>query len=580
MKTVIDEVLNGEPLYQIIDEVTGKVISGKAKIFLTTPVLQEGSPINKALFDSIKGDVYRVDKYTAPEYVEGIKSTYNNKKGEYIGLWGNSRYSKYGISVYANSEDGENYAYRAMNGVEGYWMGGVVPTIATPALFDIKLNKTIRIKKFSIEGANSSLYCKTFKLQGSDDGENYFDIQSITNNTYSKREYTTSSNVFYQYYRLSITASASDSAFPAILEFNITEWDELIYYNQIRLDGITLTNYEDNQRLLLDLVDVCDNQFLSNVLPPFRQTNQDGYLIQSSGDYINTSVIDAFDYDSENTYWRSLETQTDRYIMITMPINVIPSMFTIKMANITNGIIQGSNDGDNWDTLAENIETTDGETVEIKEIAVGTTNRYRMFKFSFNAKTQNTSSLIYTFDITRGLKGGFNYSRETYVNINGLGDRQVSNDSIAKEGNYELVYVAGTQSYTAYLMSFERATLENTFTNAEKEKLAGIEVGAEVNIIDGVKVNGQEFLPDSNRVINLTEIERTSNKVGELDGSNTNYPTCAAVEKGLENAGQYINMDDIPTKNSQNPVTSDGIYEEFENVYEIIGDVESLLSSI
>lgn len=573
MKTVIDEVLNGEPLYQIIDTVTGKVISGRARISLETQVLQEGSPIGKALFDSIKGDVYRVDKYTMPEYAEGIKSTYQNKNGVYIGLWGNSLYSKYGINVSASSEDGENYAYKAMNGVEGYWCGANVPTVATPVLFDISLGRKIRLNKFKITGGSSELYCKAFKLQGSNDGENYFDIQSITNNSYGEREYTNSDENFYSYYRLSITASGSDTALPAILEFNITDWDEYIYYNQVRLDGITLTKYEDNQRLLLDLVDNCDNEFLSNVLPPFKQTNQDGYLIQSSGDYINTTVVDAFDYDNENTYWRSLEPQAERYLMVTMPINVIPSMFTLKLANVMNGKVQGSNDGDNWDTLAEGIETSDGETVETKEIEVGTTNRYRMFRFIFNAKVENTSSLVYVFDITRGLKGGYNYNRETYININSLGDVIVSNDSIAKEGNYELVYVEATNSYTAYLMSFERATLENTFTNAEKEKLAGIEVGAEVNIIDGIKVNGAQKLPDSNRILNL-EVEETKNKVNKLNSSTTQYPSCKAVMDAIdEYGGTNIEFDDYPKKGSENAVKSGGLYE-------ILGDVEALLQGI
>lgn len=578
MKIVIDEVLNGEPKYKIVDNKTGETIYEDVSIVLDTEVLQEGTPINKALFDSIQGDIYRVDKYTAPKFNESTKSTYKNVAGEYIGLWGNSLYSKYGMNVYASSEEGENYAYKAMNGVEGYWCGANTPTVATPTLFDISLGKKIRINKFKITGANSELYCKTFKLQGSNDGENYFDIQSITNNTAGENEYTNSDENFYSYYRLSITAAGN--TLPAILEFNITDWDEYIYYNQIKLDGIKLTSYEDNQRLLLDLVDNCDNEFLSNMLPPFKQTNQDGYLIQSSGDYINTSVIDAFDYDNENTYWKSLETQNDRYIMITMPINVIPRMFTMKIVNILNGVIEGSNDGDNWDILAEGIETTDGVTAETKEIAVETTNRYRMFRFKFNAKVENTSSLIYMFDITRGMKGGYNYNRETYVNINGLGDRKVSNDSIAKEGNYELVYVANEMSYMAYFMSFERATLENTFTNAEKEKLAGIEVGAEVNIIDGVKVNGAEKLPDGNRVINLSGIEETKNRVNALNNSATNYPSCQAVSEALKKAGEYINMDDVPTEESFNPVTSDGLFKEFKNVYDIIGDVETLLSKI
>lgn len=599
MKIVIDEVLNGEPKFNIIDNTTGEIIYKDVKIELSTEILQDGTPINKALFDSIRGDVYRIDKYSKPEYAEGIKSVYQNKNGAYIGLWGNSKYSKYGINVYSNSEDGENYAYKAMNGVEGYWSGANVPTIATPTIFDISLGKKIRLNKFKIRGANSELYCKTFKLLGSNDGENYYDIQAITNNTPEENEYTNSDENFYSYYRLSITASGSATALPAILEFNITDWDEYIYYNQVKLDGITLTEYESNQRLLLDLVDECNNEFLSNILPPFKQTNQDGYMIQSSGDYINTSIIDAFDYDNDNTYWRSLETQEDRYIMVTMPINVIPSMFTIKLANVMNGSIEGSNDGDNWDILAEGIETTDGETVETKEIEIETTKRYRMFRFAFKAKVENTSSMVYVFDITRGFKGGYNYNRETYVNINGLGDVKVSNDSISKEGNYELVYIKDTNSYIAYLMSFERATLENTFTNAEKEKLAGIEVGAEVNVIDGIKINGAEKLPDSNKVINVEGVEETKNKVKTLNDSDESYPTCGAVKKALNLS--FGGLEE--TKNKTTELTNSDVeyptcgavsralenvapevdltdYATIEYVNNVLGNIETLLASI
>lgn len=79
--------------------------------------LDEGTRIDKALFDSIKGDLYRIDKYTMPEYSWGINRETSQQTGAYIGLWGNSHYEKYGITVYANGEEEENYAYNAMNGV-------------------------------------------------------------------------------------------------------------------------------------------------------------------------------------------------------------------------------------------------------------------------------------------------------------------------------------------------------------------------------------------------------------------------------------------------------------------------------
>lgn len=579
MKTVIDEVLNGEPRFQIVDKTTGKVITSNAEISLITELLQKGTPLDKALFDSIMGDLYRVDKYTKPSYEQGENETTDIKTGAYIGLWGASHYTKYGITVSASNEDTEMYAYRAMNGVEGYWSGNTVPTVATPTLFTVHLPERIAIKKFSISGSDT-LYCKSFKLQGSNDGDNYFDIMSVTGNTASTKEYSTDNIEFYSYYRLSITESGSSTAYPAILEFNITAWQEVMKYNKIVLNGIPLTSYLDKQRLLLDLDDTCDVSFNENILPPLKTTSDKGYLIQSSGDYINTSVIDAFDHDIENSYWRSLETQEERYIMIAMPINVVPNRFTIKMANIADGKIQGSTNGDDWDDLVTRINTIDGTTVETLDFDVDAEQKYRYFRFAFNAETDGTSSYIYSFEIPYGYISGFDYSRRTFININSLGDREVDVKSIGQEGNYEFVYDSSTMRYRAYLNSFSRANIENTFTAAEKTKLAGIEVGAEVNIIDGFKLNGKEILPDKNRVVSFENVEMSSNKVDELDGSSTNYPTCAAVEDGIRNAGKYIIKDKRPIEDSENLITSGAVYDLQTDIYETIGNVEALLSQI
>lgn len=530
--------------------------------------MEVGTPIDEALFKSIQGDIYRIDKYTRPTYVSGEKTDTTVQSGEYIGLWGNSHYAKFGITVSASNEDGENYAYRAMNGVEGYWSGNSVPTIATPVLFTVQLNEPIVLKAFKIIGGSENLYCKTFTLQGSVDGDNYYDIMSVSNNTSAEKEYNTNNETYYKYYRLSITESSSSEAYPAILEFNITKWIEMLKYNQITLNGIPLTEYANNQRLLLDIKDTCDELFTNNIFPPMMTTSENGYLIQSSGDYINTSIIDAFDYDDTYTYWRSLETQTERYIMITMPINVVPSRFKIKMANVSNGKIQGSTDGDNWDDLLLNISATDLATLEND---VETTKKYRYFRFIFNANVENTSSLIYSFEVTRGYISGFNYSLKTYININSLGDREVDINSIVEEGNYEFVYSANNMKYQAYLNSFSRASVANTFTAAEKAKLAGIEVGAEVNIVDGIKVNGQEVLPDSNRVINLSAIpleeKGTKNGVATLD-NNGKIPNSQLPE---------IKVNIVTELNAS---STDDEVPSAKCVYDLVGDVETLLSQI
>lgn len=52
MIEVKDEILNGEPKYRLKDE-NGNVIYDNFSIEQITPVIQEGTPLNKVLFDSI-----------------------------------------------------------------------------------------------------------------------------------------------------------------------------------------------------------------------------------------------------------------------------------------------------------------------------------------------------------------------------------------------------------------------------------------------------------------------------------------------------------------------------------------------
>lgn len=58
---VLDEVLSSEPLYEIKDE-TGKVVATNCTIEMITSVLQNGTPINKKLFDDINNNFQEIKK--------------------------------------------------------------------------------------------------------------------------------------------------------------------------------------------------------------------------------------------------------------------------------------------------------------------------------------------------------------------------------------------------------------------------------------------------------------------------------------------------------------------------------------
>lgn len=56
MLDVKDEILESEELFQLEDK-NGNVILDNVRIKMKTPILQEGTPLNKVLFDSIKNDI-------------------------------------------------------------------------------------------------------------------------------------------------------------------------------------------------------------------------------------------------------------------------------------------------------------------------------------------------------------------------------------------------------------------------------------------------------------------------------------------------------------------------------------------
>ena len=65
IQKIYDEVLNGNPKY-ILRDSNGNVLEDDVDIALKTPVVQQGTPINKALIENIQGDLYTQDSFNTP----------------------------------------------------------------------------------------------------------------------------------------------------------------------------------------------------------------------------------------------------------------------------------------------------------------------------------------------------------------------------------------------------------------------------------------------------------------------------------------------------------------------------------
>ena len=93
------------------------------------------------------------------------------------------------------------------------------------------------------------------------------------------------------------------------------------------------------------------------------------------------------------------------------------------------------------------------------------------------------------------------------------------------------------------------------FTSAEKTKLAGIEAGAQVNTITGVKGDAEAAYRTGD--VNIT---KANIGLGNVDNtSDLDKPISTATQTALDGKQNTLTFDTTPTAGSTNPVTSDGI---------------------
>lgn len=99
------------------------------------------------------------------------------------------------------------------------------------------------------------------------------------------------------------------------------------------------------------------------------------------------------------------------------------------------------------------------------------------------------------------------------------------------------------------------------YTTAEKTKLGGIEAGAQVNTITGVKGDAESSYRTGN--VNIT---KANVGLGNVDNtSDANKPVSTAVQTALNGKQNTLTFDNSPTAGSSNPVKSSGVKTALDN---------------
>ena len=168
-----------------------------------------------------------------------------------------------------------------------------------------------------------------------------------------------------------------------------------------------------------------------------------------------------------------------------------------------------------------------------------------------------------------------------------------------KQGTITSVTLNGTTTSSGgvdlgYLVVQEggKGLSSNDYTALEKNKLGGIDTGAQVNTIETVKVNGTALIPDANKAVDV----QVPTTVAELSDSSDyaktsdleDYVLITDLEDTEEVLAAAVNdlndrisglVDQYPTEGSENAVSSGGVYEVITENEQIISSSLSSLDS-
>ena len=149
-----------------------------------------------------------------------------------------------------------------------------------------------------------------------------------------------------------------------------------------------------------------------------------------------------------------------------------------------------------------------------------------------------------------------NYTDEEKVKLAGVesgAEANVQSDWTESDGNSD-AYIRNKPENL--VQDADYVHTDNNYTTAEKEKLAGIEDGAEVNVIETVKVNDIP-LTVTDKTVNID----LSGKADKADPSAKGNLAGLDATGNLTDSGIPGTLDPVPTENSGNLVTSGAVFD-------------------
>lgn len=257
MIDVKDEILDGDPKYRIRNK-NGDILFDNLTIEQISPVLQQPTPLNKALFDNIYGNISLTREYTKIRAILDMK-IYDGTEDDMFrsdlktftqgsSSWYNT-YGNYILTSVSTSASGSGYdTTKVIDNKDNTYF--TMATYATAGVI-FKYPQAVKCKKVRIK---TDLQTPSLFLQGSNDGENYENIKDFSG-VVLNGEYVLENENYYKYYKLVGTGKSQPNT-THLYDMNFTEIYGELEQNNVLVLNNKIQNYTENMRILVDVSNI------------------------------------------------------------------------------------------------------------------------------------------------------------------------------------------------------------------------------------------------------------------------------------------------------------------------------------
>ena len=443
--------------------------------------IETGTPINRALFSNIQGDLYVQDRYNIPVVTLGPVGTQEVIKTDDIfnQTWeekvaGLEYTSQNGMILTATSTstDGDGRYKPPLafdNNTSTYWVasqsGSGKQQLSISFPNPVKISQmllTVNGKAFTPKVTSIKIYGKKDETE---DAIELFDVYASFGQQPSNKNVVLNNIDYYTTYTLEMYGTPDYG-------MDVSDWKVVEYYayeevlSYVNNLSLPLTSYEDGKIIRIrgsSYIEAQEVTKTGNIFPTswdkvvdpvgdgIKFTTDDGYILESNwhvgnGDDKASNICDG----DMNTYFSSYYNSKDKILTITLPneIKIAKMGIAVTMADGTTRNVQilGSKNKEDWVTLGEVIAQESTESAIIQEVSLNNLDYYKYFRlytspvngaiqqFIYEWQTLEYTIVEYSPEITSFEK--------PYININNLGIKQIKG-TINKNSNYELVYLYG-----------------------------------------------------------------------------------------------------------------------------------------